>query len=162
MLLHPLKREKQTHHPIQVSGTYSLCGSIFTGVKIVSSFKPLVANLHIIINWDWPSRNHVGHVSLFFNTGTPKLVKENKGDLEEQVCEEYNGMPLPIPDFTPIVKFGLRSGDSTGVWKHMMDQCFNFYSANYLNACDGVAVYQQIGRDIYRRYKSVARDGKYI
>ena len=83
-----------------------------------------------------------------------KEIKSEEGDV--------NGLPLPIPDFTPIVKFGLRSGDSSSVWKHMMDQCFNFYSANYLKACDGVAVYQQIGRDIYRKYKSVARDGELL
>ena len=67
---------------------------------------------------------------------------------------------LPIPDFTNGVKFSLRNGESGEVWSVMIDQCFNFYSANYLKECDGVAVYQQIGRDIYRKYKSIAREGE--
>ena len=55
----------------------------------------------------------------------------------------------------------LRNGESTEVWSSVVDQCFHFYSANYLKECDGVAVYQQIGRDIFRKYKSLAREGNF-
>ena len=70
------------------------------------------------------------------------------------------GGDLPLPDFTQTVANALRNGDSLGVWNTMIDQAFNFYSANFLNECDGVAVYQQIGRDMYRKYRSIQREGK--
>ena len=88
--------------------------------------------------------------------GESEIKKEEIGD--EMKCANK----LPLPDFSPLVKYALRNGDSVSVWQNLVDQCFNFYSANYLKECDGVAVYQQIGRDIYRKYKSIQREGLYI
>ena len=70
------------------------------------------------------------------------------------------GGPLPLPDFTHTIKYALRNGDSITVWNTMIDQAYNFYSANYIHECDGIAVYQQIGRDMYRKYRSIQREGK--
>ena len=70
------------------------------------------------------------------------------------------GGNLPLPDFTHTIKYALRTGDSITVWNTMIDQAYNFYSAHFLNECDGIAVYQQIGRDMYRKYRSIQREGK--
>ena len=32
--------------------------------------------------------------------------------------------PLPIPDFTPLVKYGLRNGDSVAVWTNLIGTDF--------------------------------------
>lgn len=41
--------------------------------------------------------------------------------------------PLPLPQFTAVVKRSLRDGDATTVWNMAIEQMMNFYVANYPN-----------------------------